>query len=716
VVKSQDLTRVTAQTMESAMTGKVAGAGALYSNKTYDHEAEITQTKLARETIASISGGSDSSNYFGSLLVRDEPGVVIGTFYEKQSGTLSLGYDIGKRARINLRGNVIHSLSDRGLTNNDNTGTSLYVALASTPNFIKLSPDSDGFYPDNPLAGSNPVQTVNRLKNNEEVWRVIGGVDGSLKLYSDKEHNIQAQAVFGVDSFNQTNDIFSPPDLQYEKETPLPGRSLAGSTLNINTNVNLNVSWRYNPASRAFRSALTAGFMYDSVDRDSVLVVARNLTAGQEPVDDATSLRAQETLFRTKDLGGFIQEEVALLDDKLVLLGGLTAERSSLNGDSDSLYFYPKLAVNYSLTDLVGERFESLVVRGAYGQTGNRPNFGNPFTPFNTGAIGGEPAVFINGAIGDPNIEPERQQEFELGTDVVLKDQRAVVEISAYQRNISNMLLNKTVATSTGFAQRFINGGEFRNRGIEASVQVKPVVGPLEWVSRGTLTLNRTKVLELPDGQAFNDARTGFGAGLGVIRVEEGKSLTQLVSDVDRDGMLDVVGNTEPDFRIGFSNNFTWREFGLSTLIDWQRGSDIVNLTGFLYDGAALSADFCKPRCATDADPKDERGNPIPIGAGEKRLATFGKGDVRPYIEDASFVKLREVSLFYNLPEDVVAKIGWLSSLQFSLSGRNLLTFTDYSGLDPEVSNFGNQALGRNYDVAPYPPSRTYWFSAEASF
>ncbi|MBK7534335.1 MAG: SusC/RagA family TonB-linked outer membrane protein [Myxococcales bacterium] len=684
----------------------------LYTGKTYDHEDEISQSKLATETVASISGGSDSSNYTASLLVRQEPGVLIGTFYDKQSARLTLGYDLGKRARVGVSTNVIHSVSDRGLTNNDNTGTSMYVALSTTPNFIRLSP-TNGVFPDNPLAGSNPVQTVNRLKNEEEIWRFIGSLDGSLKLYADKEHVVTSQAVFGVDAYQQHNDIFSPPDLQYEKETPqnpLSGRSLDGTTDSVNTNFSLSASWRFNPASRKFRNVLTAGLSYDTVDRGNVIVTARNLVAGQEPVDSATTITAQEALFRTKDQGIFLQEEIALLEDKLVLLAGGVGERSSLNGDSDKLYFYPKLGATYALTSLVPDMFESLVVRGAYGQSGNRPNFGQQFTPLGLGSIGGVKTVLVGGVAGEPDIEPERQAEFELGTDLVLKDQLAVIELSVYQRNISNMLLNKTLATSTGFGQQFVNGGEFRNRGIEASIQVKPVAGAFEWVSRGTLTLNRTKVLELPDGQAFNDPRTGFGAGLGVVRVEEGKSLTQIVTDYDRDGDLDKVGDAEPDFRIGFSNNFNYKNFGLTTLLDWQKGSEIVNLTRFLYDGAFLSPDYCDPRCA-GPDEMDA------VGAGEKRQEAFNeRGDMRPYIEDASFIKLREISLFYNFPQDLLSKIGGVSSLQLSLSGRNLLTISDYSGLDPEVSNFGNQALGRNYDVAPYPPSRSFWLSAEASF
>jgi hypothetical protein len=98
------------------------------------------------------------------------------------------------------------------------------------------------------------------------------------------------------------------------------------------------------------------------------------------------------------------------------------------------------------------------------------------------------------------------------------------------------------------------------------------------------------------------------------------------------------------------------------------------------------------------------------------RLARFSAGDMRPYIERATFVKLREVSLYYDVPEKYAMQIGPLSTLRVSLSGRNLLTFTGYSGLDPEVSNFGNQPIGRNYDVAPYPPARSYWLSVDAGF
>jgi hypothetical protein len=142
-------------------------------------------------------------------------------------------------------------------------------------------------------------------------------------------------------------------------------------------------------------------------------------------------------------------------------------------------------------------------------------------------------------------------------------------------------------------------------------------------------------------------------------------------------------------------------------LLDWQHGGDVINLTKFLYDLGSNTADF--------ADPITVGGEKTTVG--QYRLKIFPK-QTRVYVEDASFLKLREVTLSYDVPRSFVERFagGRLRSLQLNLSGRNLATWTDYTGLDPEVSNFGNQPIARNIDVAPFPPSRTFWFSATLGF
>jgi len=117
--------------------------------KTFDHEGEIEQTRFTTETLGSVSGGTDNGNYYGSTLIADDPGIVKGTFYQKQTGRIAVGYKFGDRLRLGMTANLIHSLTDRGLTNNDNTGTSDYFVLAGTPNFVDLRP-VNGVYPVNP--------------------------------------------------------------------------------------------------------------------------------------------------------------------------------------------------------------------------------------------------------------------------------------------------------------------------------------------------------------------------------------------------------------------------------------------------------------------------------------------------------------------------------------------------------------------------------------
>jgi TonB-linked SusC/RagA family outer membrane protein len=690
-------------TAAACMTNTFVQAYQASGGQNFNHESEIMQVPFLRETLASVTGGTENGNYYGSALLSDQPGVMQGTFYQKQTARVSVGYKFGDHVKLALNANLLHSLTDRGLTNNDNNGVSVYNVISATPSFLDLRP-KNGIYPINPAIpqGTNLLQDVAEVQNREDLTRLISGATTTIDAYTspDNEHRVLLRGNLGIDTFDQKNHILSPPDLYYEQAGGLPGTVVDGTTTNTNMNLGTSAVWNFTPHSGGYRSALTAGLTYESVDTHSVYVISKNLIAGQPKIDTATSVTTNEVLRQTKEAGGYLQEELALLDDRLSLLGGILSERSSLNGDDNKYYFYPKLGAAYSLIKPAkpGEApmfagFESLRLRAAYGETGNRPNYGQKFTALNaTNTIGGNASLIVGGLAGDAQVEPERQREFEGGIDMATKDQRVVAEVTAYNRQISNMLLQRTLASSTGFGAEVINGGGLRNRGVEAAIAVKPVKG-FDWTTRGTLTLNRSMITELPPGIAPFNTGPSFGAGFGTYRIEVGKSATQIVSTTDKTGALSVVGDGEPDFRIGWSNVISVGDLAFSTLVDWQQGSKIINLTQNYFDA---------------------NGNAVDQAAAQKRLMALGSGDPRPYIEDGTFVKLREISVAYNLPRRLASQLGPLKTLNISLSGRNLLTLAKYSGLDPEVSNFGSQPISRNFDVTPYPPSRTYWLSVTA--
>jgi len=166
-----------------------------------------------------------------------------------------------------------------------------------------------------------------------------------------------------------------------------------------------------------------------------------------------------------------------------------------------------------------------------------------------------------------------------------------------------------------------------------------------------------------------------------------------------------ILGDANPDFQMFFTNTLQYRRVGLSFLLDWRQGGDVVNLTNNLFDEGQQSRDYDAP------SPVDT------LGLGEYRYNAWNGGqDTRIYVQDGSFVKLREVALSYDVPESFVSRFGAVNSLRLQLLGRNLFTWTDYWGADPEANNFGNTNFNRFIDLAPYPPGRQYFFSFDVGF
>ena len=670
--------------------------------RVFDHEQQLAgRQDLSTETAVNLTGSEGNTRYFASALVKDDQGIIANTGYGKQALRLNLNHRFGESLEVSTTTNLIHSLSRRGISNNDNSGVSHYMVFPFTPSFLDLGQRADGTYPANPFIGSqaNPLQTAALMANDEDVWRLLGSADLTWTVWKSEQQSLRLTANFGVDRFQQKNELLFPPELFFEPvDDGLPGTSLFATAESLSYNLGVNLIHSFRPASNSFSATTSAGFQSEERGLNNLYIISRNLNAGQPNVDSGSQLRVSERRELVRDRGFYLQEEMLLLDDRLTLSGALRAEQSSANGNPYQLFFYPKAAAAFRLPGLP-RALDDLKVRLAYGETGNQPLYGQKFSSLTvTSNIEGLPGIVVSRTAGDPDIRPERQREIELGVDTVAFNGRAVLELSVYQRTISDLLLQRTLAPSTGFTSQFFNGGEMLNRGVEAMVQLTPVQSDsFQWLSRTTFSLNRSQITNLPV-PAFNTG--GFGTALGVFRIEQGASATQIVgnSGLKADGTcceVTKIGDTEPTFRMSFVNNLSYRGFTLSTLFDWQYGSQAINLTKLLYDLGQNTADFAT--------------------AGKQRLENWPTY-ATPYVEDASFLKLRELTLTYDFPAEWVSHLGPVRSARLSLSARNLFTLTGYSGLDPEVSNFGNQAIYRNIDVAPFPPSRSYWASIELGF
>jgi len=669
---------------------------------TYDHDGDLASERApSTETILSASGATGGTQYFLSGMQRTDVGIIPNTGYEKQSFRVNLGRDFTSDWHVNLNSNLIHSIARRGVVNNDNSNTSYYVVLPFTPNFIDLKAGQNGVFPANPFISnlSNPLQTAALSKTDETVWRFIVAGDSSYRVVGDESHNLSFVANAGVDRFQQEDALFFPSTLYFEQTDPLPGASLSTNGTNVNLNGGLNLLHVYAPSSDGFSATSSVGYQYESRELGITRVLARNLTGGQQSLDAGTSITTSQHREKVIDRGIYLQSDMLFLERRLALSGGLRGELSSANGHSDTIYVYPKIGAAYRFFNLAPQ-FDLLKLRAAYGETGNQPLYGMRFTELGTSQnIEGNPALNVVGVLGNPDIKPERQHEVEAGFDATLFAGRANLELTVYQRQISDLILLRSVAPSTGFTSQFFNGGVLRNRGIEIALDGTPFASAaFSWQSRVSFAKNVSKITSLPV-PAFITG--GFGTSLGAFRIEQGASATQIVGNdgLNPDGSCCVVrqiGDVEPDFRMAFVNRLYSHGFTLYVLIDWQQGSNVMNLTRFFYDLAANSPDYTT--------------------GGVARLAQFNTS-ARAYLESATFLKLREVTLSYDFPTAFSTGI-WnpMRKVRLSLSARNLLTFTSYSGFDPEVSNFGNQPIFRNIEVAPYPASRSFWASIDVSF
>ena len=682
--------------------------------KCRDYEKEFySNDDLAYESIFSLRGGlSTGTTYFLSGLAKHDNGLARNDFYNKQALRVNLGQSIGTRLTLQANSELLHTLTQRGLSGNDNNGTSPLSVFSATPTFYDLQRRSDGSFPvnDSPLlSGSNPFQNAEIIKTPNNTYRFISSVRANLSLLTSDRQTLEATLTGGIDTYSSKDRIVSPATGYTEASS---FGALAGTLFNSDAsilNANLNGSLVHRIVMPVLTAQTSAGFRQERRESIVTQLTGRGVIfPSVTNVATASQTFPDQSIGLTRDFSLFAQEEFFLLNERLLVTGGVNAEKTSNNGAQEKYYAYPKFSASYRMPWLPSQVSE-LKLRLAYGKAGNQPTQGR-FT-FLTSllyeGLAGTRASTIKGAA---EIQPELSTETEGGFDVTAFNSRVNFSATMYKKQITDLLLQAPIVPSTGFTSQWLNGGQITNRGTELQLDVTAVQNnKLTWISSATYTRQRGVVDMLPASVApFNPGVGSFGR-YGNAWVEAGKSTSVIQASVKcavalptsgvcpaASRVLGDAGDANPDFNMGFHNDVSFGPVRLSGLVEWRKGGDVVNLTNNYYDGADLAKDTAASRA---------------------RLKIYNASGA-PYVEDAGFVKLREITLGYTLPTRLTENVlrGRATSVRLELSGRNLKTWTDYTGLDPEVSNFGNQPLGRFQDVTPYPPSRQFLFSLTASF
>lgn len=662
-------------------------ADAQAAGRIYDYEKEIYgNTGFARNTVLGINGGNEKTSFYFSVSQKDEDGIVKRTGYRNTSARLNVEHRVGENIKIGVNTNYINSSADRGLFGNDNAGVTTGIALSSTPSFAELHADAGGNFPSNPFAAANPLQTIALMQNNESVNRVISGLSLEATLQKSGTSNTRFVARGGLDFYDLQTSVLFPGILQFQAVNK--GTSIQGYTKNLSTNYILSLVNTYTPSAKVSLTT-SAGVTQETGNYNNLLNIATQVIAGQSNVDQAGALNA--TQLRTKYLnsGMFIQEEATLID-AITLTAGVRLDRSSNNGDAGKYYTYPKAGVSWNLIRSGNVKegfFDNIKLRAAYGQATNVPAYGSKFTSMVISNIAGNPGVIVNIQEGQGTIKPERLAEFETGVDFSLLKGRLGFELTYYNKTINDFLLQQNLPSSSGFSNKWLNAGNLRNRGVELGMNARPVKkANIAWNTSINFWLNRSRVTKLIIPSVPQGA---FGYVLGSFQIQEGRSATQILG-LDGPNGVGVLGDAEPKFQMNTYNEITFfNRLSLRFLWHWKYGGDNVNLTALENDFGGTSPDY------------DKVTNKAGVPDAVYRIMQIGT-NARIFVQDASYLRLREAGLYYSFSK---LPVNYIKGIRVGISFNNYITITKYNSYDPEVSNFGN-GFSTGVDVDPYPASK----------
>ncbi len=401
---------------------------------------------------------------------------------------------------------------------------------------------------------------------------------------------------------------------------------------------------------------------------------------------------------------------------------------------NENSYFYPSINTSVVLTDaLPGLRssfLTSLKVRAASARVGSDAPVYSLVPVFlgETQRFGTQPQYRLDSRLANANLKPEITRSDEVGAELSLLQDRIILDASAYRKSTRNQIFDVEISGASGFDRKWVNAGEISNKGLEALVTVDVLRSPrFGWNTTFNFARNRSEVVDLaPDVETIVLGRGGFGdvivearkgepygaiRGYAYRRDDAGNILTNNGRPL-RETTLSVLGNIQPDWTGGWANQFSFGRFSLNTLLDIRRGGKLYSVTNMFGEYAGVLESSLEGRENDYNDPGVlVQGTDIATGQpNTKRVnaETYFHGLFRfteRYLYDASYVKLRELRLSYNLPSTWASRFLGAREASFALTGRNLKMWTNVPNIDPEFAYSSRNDQGIEVNMSPNPRS-----------
>ncbi|GAB3247196.1 TonB-dependent receptor [Larkinella harenae] len=710
-------------------------------------QKEIYRSGYTRNHQLAFSGGQDKFNYYASANFYDQKGVIISSGIKKYIGRANLTYNDDRfKFGLNLNTSLVKDdFVPNGVSINEGAGV-VNTAIFQDPTLPIR--DANGNYAQTLIVNlENPLALANEVKDVAETNRTFGNLFAEYFILPELSVKLNA----GTDRQSARRDSYISRQTRRGQAT----NGIADVQVSNASNYLIELTARYSKIFNQIHTVeVLGGYTYQQFQNDYVgagsqnfssdALLSNNLAAGARTTFDVGSGRNQN------QLQSYLGRVNYNLLDKYLLTASFRADGSSRFGQNNKFGFFPSVALGWRIKE---EEFlksvtvlSDLKLRGSYGLTGNQ-DIGSYKSlvllgPQGNAIFDGVSYVGVSTTqLPNPDLKWETTAQLDLGLDFGLFGNRLTGSIDYFHKNTRDLLLQLPVPRTTGFSTTFKNVGAMKNNGLEITLNTINIQKPFTWRSSVNFSIIRNEVTDLAGLPYILQGEAGFSKDFSIIQkgyplnsffgyVIDGvyqlgdniKSSPQPLAnpgdyryrDVNGDGQITtadrtILGSPFPDYTFGFNNDFSYGPLTLSFFLQGVQGSSVFNLNRTESENPIS---FRRNRLAESYTDRWTPTNPTNANSsGIPPKVAYATNINSRAVEDASFIRLRNVQLGYNIP---VTRLKAIRSAQLYVTGQNLFTITNYTGSDPEVSAFGTSNVRADYNA--YPLTRTYTLGLNLNF
>lgn len=691
------------------------GSSVLVPVKRYKMQDRIFRNAFGKSHNLSLSGGNGDTSFYTSASFSQNDGIIKNTDFKR----VTLRANIDQKVNDWLKASISthYSKSDsQELPNGGMLAPGEFFGVLTGFAFLNTNynPDrqADGTYINNLgfTLAANPVAAIENYDFNQNTNRFIG----SVRLQASILKNLNVEYIIGYDGSMSRATAFIPVGILPK----ISGWSKTAEKTSLLLNNDLNFQYSAN-ISKSIKSVTSLGFTQQYEKTTFFSNTTDRLSPSIQSTTGGSIIARSDFRSERSIRGGYLQQTFNF-SDRLFLTGAMRVDQASTFGRNERTQYYPKLSFSYLLSEedfwdnTLGKVFEVFKLRSSYGEAGNLTALSafDKSTNYNPVPIGGQTGFAPDLQAGNPNIKPERQKEIEMGFDASMFKGRLGIEFSVFSVKVEDLLLSRVLAPSSGFSRRLENVGTLTNKGLEVLLKGQLARSKnFSWAVTAIYSTYKNEVNNIEGGQlilpgvfdqavvAQNGEAIGVFSGTYFLRDANGTILTDTNGLPKTSTDKKIIGDPNPEWTGSLINEFKYKNWRLRLQFDAVMGFDVFNWTDRLNSFTDLFGGGRR-------DAQEIRGE-LPRGYNSATFQTFER-----YIEDGSFVKLRELNFSY----DFKIKSKSIDNITLSLIGRNIVSFDSYSGWDPEVSSFGQRNGIRGMDFNEVPIPRTIELGININF